>query len=81
MAALGLQVDRDGAGFGSRWAAFLRAAVFAPLIAALAVGPADNRAAEFADRLERGIADRLAAAPQPMKITLARVVLRKGERR
>jgi salicylate 1-O-methyltransferase len=74
------RADGDEAGFGARWAAFLRAAVFAPLIAALAEGSADARAAEFADRLERGIAVRMAAAPQPMKITLARVVLLKGER-
>lgn len=75
------RADGDETGFGARWAAFLRAAVFAQLIAALADGPADTRVGEFANRLEGGIADRLAAAPQGMKITLARVVLLKGERR
>lgn len=75
------QADGDAAGFGARWAAFLRAAVFDCLIAGLADAPADPRAGEFADRLERGVAARLAAAPEKMRITLARVVLAKNRPR
>lgn len=72
------QSDQDAPAFGARWAAFLRAAVFGCLIAGLDGGTADPRAGEFADRLERGVATRLAGAPEPMRITLARVVLAKS---
>lgn len=74
------QVDKDEAGFGARWAAFLRAALFGALVTGLDGGVDDPRATEFCDRLERGVADRLAANPEPIKITLAWVVLNKAAR-
>jgi hypothetical protein len=64
--------------FGAQWAKFSRASVFPTLAAALAGGQADPRRASFFDRLEAGVAARLAAAPQKMVIPLAMLVLRKG---
>ena len=72
------QTDQDAAGFGARWAAFLRAAVFGVLVTGLAGGAHDPRAGEFCDQLETGVARRLAAKPEPIKITLAWVVLAKA---
>ena len=37
----------------------------------------DRRSPEFFDRLEAGVAERLAAAPEPMQIPMAHVVLEK----
>ena len=72
------QADKDADGFGASWAAFLRASVFGCLFNGLAGGAADPRVPEFADRLQRGTAARLAAAPAPVPITLASVVLVKN---
>ncbi len=72
------QVDNDAAAFGASWAAFLRASVFGCLFGALAGGAGDPRVPEFSDRLERGTAARLAAAPEQIPITLATVVLTKN---
>lgn len=72
------QTDQDADGFGASWAAFLRASVFGCLFNGLAGGAADPRVPEFADRVERGTAARLAAAPAPVPITLASVVLVKN---
>jgi hypothetical protein len=71
--------ERDGnaGAFGARWAAFCRASVFPTLASSLAGGRDGPRAAAFEDRLEAGIAARLAAAPQPMIIPLARMLLAK----
>lgn len=74
------QVDKDAAAFGGRWASFARAAVFPALALALDGIPGDERAIEFADQLESGVAKRLAAAPEHMTIPLAKVVLAKGGR-
>ena len=71
------QADQDAKTFGAQWAALLRASVFDTLATALAGGATDPRAAEFADRLQRGVSERLAAAPEQMRIPLAKVVLRK----
>jgi salicylate 1-O-methyltransferase len=71
------RVDKDAKGFGARWAGFARDAVFPMLAAGLAGGQSDPRVGDFYDRLERGIADRLAAAPEQMPLPLARVVLTK----
>jgi hypothetical protein len=70
--------DRDSGGFGARWAAFCRASVFPTLASSLEGGRDGPRAAAFEDRLEAGIAARLAATPQPMIIPLARMLLAKG---
>jgi salicylate 1-O-methyltransferase len=65
----------DAEAFGSRWAAFARASVFPTLATALDDGPV--RARQFFDRLESGVTARLAAAPQRMKIPLAKLVVAK----
>ena len=74
------RVDDDAQAFGAQWAAFVRAAVFPVLATALANGRADARVPEFYDRLESGIAERLAAAPEQMQIPLAKLVLTKQRR-
>jgi hypothetical protein len=66
---------RDAGAFGDGWAAFMRAAVFPTLAAELDGGSADPRGAEFVSRLERDVARRLEAAPQPMLIPLAKMAL------
>ncbi|MCV7224943.1 class I SAM-dependent methyltransferase [Mycolicibacterium komossense] len=74
------QIDKDAKAFGARWAAFARAAAFPTLAGALVGGVGDPRRAEFLDRLEEGLVQRLAAAPEQMRIPLAKVVLVKAGR-
>jgi hypothetical protein len=69
------QVHRDAKAFAAQWAAFVRAAVFPTLATALTGGRTDPRHAQFCDRLEAGVAARLAAEPEPMQIPLAHLVL------
>jgi salicylate 1-O-methyltransferase len=69
------QVDHDAKAFGAQWAAFARAAVFPTMAAALDGGRADPRCAEFMNRLEAGLAARMAAEPEEMQIPLAQLVL------
>jgi salicylate 1-O-methyltransferase len=69
------QVDHDATAFGMQWAAFVRASVFPTMAAALEGGRADPRSTEFMNRLEAGVAARLAAAPEQMQIPLAQLVL------
>jgi hypothetical protein len=57
------------------WAAFARASVFPTMATALEGGRGDPRCGEFMDRLEAGIAARMAAEPEQMQIPLAHVVL------
>ncbi len=71
------QRDGDADGFGARWAAFSRASVFPTLALGLAGGQGDPRAASFMDRLEVGLAARMAAAPAAMTIPLARLMVAK----
>ena len=71
------RADRNATQFGARWAGFARASTFSALLPALDGGPADPRVPQFYDRLEKGIAERLAAAPQQSQIPLAYVVLAK----
>lgn len=75
------QIDKDARAFGQRWAEFARASVFPALLMALDNGAMDPRAPEFFDRLEAGVATRLAAAPEKMQIPLAHVVLHKRPKR
>jgi hypothetical protein len=73
------QSDGKAALFGAQWAAFLRAALFPTLAAAFT----DERAeptSPFFDKLEAGVAARLAAAPAPVRIPLAQVVIEKSQR-
>lgn len=67
--------DHNATAFGTRWADFCRFTAFADLGAAVNGGP--DRAAAFYARLHAGIAERLAAAPQPMRIPIAAVVVEK----
>jgi hypothetical protein len=69
------QVDHDAKAFGELWAAFARASVFPTMTTALDGGRADPRCAEFLNRLEAGVAARMAAEPEQMQIPLAHVVL------
>lgn len=71
------QVDSDATVFGKQWAAFLRASVFPTLAGALDGGMTDPRLSDFFDRLEAGVAQRVAAAPEQMQIPLAHLVLNK----
>ena len=69
------QVDSDATAFGAAWAAFIRASVFPTLAEALEGGRNDERATQFVEQLETGVAARLAAAPEQMQIPLAHLVL------
>jgi hypothetical protein len=69
------RVDHDAKAFGAQWAAFARASVFPSLASALDGGRNDPRCVEFIDRLEAGVAARMAAEPEEMQIPLAQVVL------
>ena len=71
------QSDGDAATFGRQWAAFLRASVFSSLASALDGGVDDPRSQQIFDRLEAGVAARMAAAPEQIQIPLAHVVLAK----
>ena len=64
----------DANAFGAQWAAFSRASVFPTLAAQLEGGAGDERRVEFIDRMEQGMARRLAAAPAKMNIPLAKMV-------
>ncbi|OLP00100.1 SAM-dependent methyltransferase [Mycolicibacterium porcinum] len=67
--------DKDASAFGTRWADFLQFTAFADLGSALAGTP--DRLPLFYDRLHAGIAARLAAEPEQMRIPIAVVVLEK----
>jgi salicylate 1-O-methyltransferase len=69
------RVDRDAKVFGAQWAAFARASVFPTMADALDGGRADPRAARFIERLEAGVAARMADEPEEMQIPLAQLVL------
>lgn len=69
------RVDHDAKAFGAKWAAFARASVFPALAAALNADRTDPRATEFVERLEVGVAARMAAEPEEMQIPLAQLVL------
>ncbi len=71
------QSDCDAHAFGARWAAFSRASVLPTLAQALEDGRDGPRAVQFVAMVEAGMAAALAAAPQPMVIPLATVVLAK----
>jgi hypothetical protein len=69
------QSDSDAEAFGAQWAAFARAALFPTLTAGLDGGIGDPRGGEFVQQLEAAVAERLARAPEPMRIPLASIVL------
>ena len=68
---------RNAQEFGARWAAFSRASVFPTLARSLDGGRASARSAEFIERMETGIAARLAVEPEPMRMPLGRMLLAK----
>ena len=74
------RIDSDAEAFGARWAGFAKASVFPALSTGLDGGAADPRADEVFDRLGAGVAERLAAAPERIRIPLAHVVLMKRPR-
>lgn len=67
--------SRNADAYGASWAAFSRASVFPTLAQALEATQDDGRIAQFMDRLEAGMATRLAAAPGRMNMPMARLVL------
>ncbi|MBP2451403.1 class I SAM-dependent methyltransferase [Mycolicibacterium lutetiense] len=69
------QGDRGASAFGTRWADFCRFTAFADLGAAIEGDP--DRLPVFYDRLHAGIAARLSAEPEEMRIPIAAVVLEK----
>ncbi len=75
----GYQSDSDAEAFGAQWAAFARAALFPTLRTGLDRGFDDPRGMDFVEQLEAGVAERLAKAPQPMRIPLASLVLAKRD--
>ncbi len=75
----GFETSGDADAFGAEWARFSRASVFPSLASALDKGPDTGRTAKFFDRLETGLAARLAKAPAEMEIPLAKMLLVKGD--
>ncbi|MBB3603338.1 hypothetical protein FHT40_002999 [Mycolicibacterium sp. BK556] len=82
------QSDNDERAFGTNWAEFLRASMF-PMLAAAVDVDADatrgrdrrsKRRRQFVDDLTASVAAQLTAAPAPMSIPLAIVVLEKRRR-
>ena len=75
------QVDSDEKAFGAKWAAF-RAGIGVPHRSRphSRTEPRGDRVVQFFDRLEAGVAGRLAAAPEQMQIPLAHLVLIKRPR-
>lgn len=74
------RTDGDAGKLGAAWAGFARAAIFPTLAAGLEGGVTDPRAPALLETLESAVAARLAAAPQPMTIPLAAIVLVKRAR-
>ena len=64
--------------FGAQWSSFFCAVVLDPLTDALSGGRTDPRRAQLAEALQNGIAARLIAAPEAMRIPLVRLVLAKA---
>jgi hypothetical protein len=69
------QSHSDAGMYAARWAAFSRASVCPTLAASL--DNSEVRAAEFIDRMEARMIERLRVAPEPMLIPLAKMVLEK----
>jgi hypothetical protein len=74
----GFETSGDADAFGAEWPRFSRASVFPSLASALDNSADAGRTAKFFDRLETGLAARLAKAPAEMEIPLAKMLLVKG---
>ncbi|MUL65219.1 SAM-dependent methyltransferase [Mycobacterium sp. CBMA 234] len=73
------QIDGDAIAFAKSWVGFTRAAVFDTLLSAL--GPADpNRAHQLADALEAALIELIVAAPEPMPVPVAHIIVQKQRR-
>ena len=73
------QTDHDATAFAQSWVSFTRAAVFDSLLEAL--DPADPvRRRQLADALEAVLIELLVAAPEPMSIPVAHIVVQKQTR-
>lgn len=66
--------DGDAGAFGRRWAGFVHASTF-PTLAQSLEGGGEGRAEQFYDLLEARLAARLAVAPGPNAIPLAKLLL------
>jgi SAM dependent carboxyl methyltransferase len=66
---------RSAPEFGARWAGFSRASAFPTLARCLDGGATCERAPQFIERMEIGMATRLAAKPEPMLIPMGRMLL------
>ena len=75
----GFERSGDADAFGAEWARFSRASVFPSLASALEEGADTGRIATFFDRLETGLAARLAKAPAEIEIPLAKMLLAKED--
>ncbi len=73
--------DGDAEAFGARWAAFSAASVLPTLARNIVSDPNGERAALFVARMERDMARRIAAKPEPMLIPLAALVLSRDANR
>jgi hypothetical protein len=71
------QIDSDARAFATSWVRFAQAAVFDTLSAAVAD---PTRREAFRQALEASLIDRLAAAPEPMPIPMAHIVVEKLRR-
>ena len=67
--------DRDAESFAAGWTVFGRASVFPTLATSLEGGRDDPRTGPFVDRLSAGVQARLAAAPEPFRIPLAKLLV------
>jgi len=67
--------DRDADSFAAGWTAFGRSSVFKTLATSLEGGLEDPRAGRFVDRLSAGVQARLAAAPEPFRLPLAKLLV------
>ena len=73
------QTDGDATAFAKSWVGFTRAAVFDTLLEALE--PADPaRRCQLADALDAALVELLSAAPRPMPIPVAHIVVEKQQR-
>ncbi len=72
-------VDGDAAAFGARWAAFSRASVLPTLALGLLEGTRAERVRDFVERMEAGMAARLAARPDRTLMPLAIIVVAAAE--
>jgi len=71
------EVDRDAAAYGARWAAFSRASVFPTMALALDDSGSAARVRRFLEDTEARMVARLAQAPEPCIMPLAKLVLTK----